>query len=44
MNSLNVFDSAPGRRLLEKFQTRTPMTTSAIQKTRLFSVEFKSAL
>jgi hypothetical protein len=29
---------------VEKFHTTTPTTTRTIQKTRLFSVEFKSCL
>jgi hypothetical protein len=29
---------------VEKFHTRTPTTTRAIQNTRLFSVEFKTNL
>ena len=41
MNSLKVSGWWPVWNVVEKFHTRTPTTTRTIQKTRLFSVEFK---
>jgi hypothetical protein len=41
MNSLKFIGLAGDWNRVEKFHTSTPTTTSAIQKTRLFSVEFK---
>jgi hypothetical protein len=44
MNSLNVTVFSACWSLVEKFQIRTPRTTSAIQNNRLFNVEFKQSL
>ena len=44
MNSLKLRGLLLVWNFVEKFHTRTPMTTSAIQKTRLLSVEFNSFL
>jgi hypothetical protein len=43
-NSLNVIVFSACWSFVEKFQIRTPRTTSAIQNNRLFNVEFKQSL
>ena len=44
MNSLNVIDVLVALELVEKFQIRTPTTTSTIQNSKLFRVEFNLGL
>jgi hypothetical protein len=44
MNSLKLTGLLLVWNFVEKFHTTTPTTTRTIQKTRLFSVEFKSCL
>ena len=44
MNSLKLTACSCGLEFVEKFQIRTPSTTSTTQNTRLFSVEFKQSL
>jgi hypothetical protein len=44
MNSLKLRGFWLVWNFVEKFHTRTPTTTRTIQKTRLFSVEFKTCL